>query len=80
MDIEKLEKLHELKEKGILSAEEFEITKQQILYEVENNRVESVIANSNSYNCNHKSLWEYFNECLIDKDKQIEYYKSQLKN
>lgn len=67
MDIEKLEKLHELKEKGILSPEEFEITKQQILYEVENNRVESVIANSNSYNCNHKSLWAYFLESITVK-------------
>ena len=32
MDIEKLEKLNELKEKGILTEEEFNIQKKELLY------------------------------------------------
>ena len=65
MDIEKLYKLHDLKEKGIITAEEFEITKQQILDDAANEGEASL--RTNSYCYIYKSLWEYFNECLIDK-------------
>ena len=41
MDLEKLEKLHELKEKGILSAEEFEQEKQKILNDTQKETVEN---------------------------------------
>ena len=37
MDLEKLEKLHELKEKGILSEEEFEKEKQNCRYFIDRN-------------------------------------------
>lgn len=43
MDLEKLEKLHELKEKGILSAEEFDQKKAELLDEnkIEKKRIHS---------------------------------------
>ncbi len=48
MDVEKLEKLHELKEKGILSAEEFEIQKKILMRENSNKVIYSAYPQSNN--------------------------------
>lgn len=54
MDIEALEKLNELKEKGVITPEEFENKKAEIL---------NAAANPQS----DKSLWSYFLECMTTK-------------
>lgn len=59
MNIEKLEKLNNLKEKGIITEEEFEIQKKKIFSEQDNN-----VTNSNGED---KSIWRYFVECITTK-------------
>ena len=58
MNIEELEKLNELKEKGILTQEEFDQKKKAFL----NQTLPSADSNDQS-----KSLWGYFVECTFQK-------------
>ncbi|MBO4644332.1 MAG: SHOCT domain-containing protein, partial [Alphaproteobacteria bacterium] len=58
MDLEELEKLHELKEKGILSAEEFEQEKQKILNDTKKETVE----NNNNSSENNDNQSEVYND------------------
>lgn len=62
MDIEKLEKLNELKEKGIITQEEFDIQKKIIL-----NKDDDIIPNKATPINTDKSVWGYFVECLTKK-------------
>lgn len=59
MDLNKLEKLNELKDKGVITQEEFDVQKKLIFDEKENN-----VSNSNEKD---KSLWWYFIECITTK-------------
>ncbi len=62
MDIEKLEKLNELKEKGILTEEEFNIQKKELLYN--NEQSQNVSKKQNEQDL---SLGEYFVKCMTEK-------------
>ena len=62
MDVEKLEKLNELKEKGIITQEEFDIQKKIIL-----NKDDDIIPNKPTPMNADKSVWGYFVECLTKK-------------
>lgn len=62
MDIEALEKLANLKEKGLITQEEFEIQKQKFMDDdPEQER------NSASNIAKDKSVWDYFVECITEK-------------
>ena len=70
MDIEKLEKLNELKEKGILTEEEFNIQKKELLSNNEQSQNVSKKQNEQSQNVSKEqdlSLWDYFVECMTKK-------------
>lgn len=55
MDLEKLEKLHELKEKGILSAEEFDQKKAELLNENKSEKKEYTTTNDET-DCSHLGI------------------------
>lgn len=57
MDIEKLEKINELKEKGVISEEEFNKMKKELMS----------TDNSKANNDKEISLWEYYSNCLRKK-------------
>ena len=59
MNIEQLEKLNDLKEKGIITNEEFEAQK-KLLLEQDSSSAEMSTAGD-------KSLWEYFVSCITEK-------------
>jgi len=71
MDFEKLEKLAELKDKGILTQEEFEAQKKELLAvkETADKAVEKAVAKSAAKReaGEDLSVWAYFAECLSEK-------------
>ncbi len=64
MDIEKLEKINELKEKGIISEEEFNKMKKELMSETQSHNAKVGASNKNK---KEKSLWGYFIECMTTK-------------
>lgn len=69
MDIEKLEKLNELKEKGILTQEEFDQQKKELLSDNKHTTSASKKEKPSNKKSNDEglSLWGYFISCIGEK-------------